>query len=98
MTSEEYDNLVKQEGTVLVDFYSDGCGPCRMLSPILEELNNVKVIKVNAGIETALAVAHGIKGVPTLKFYKDGQLKETMVGLQSKELLQGKINLINESS
>jgi len=95
MTPQQYNEAV-QEGVVLVDFYSDGCGPCRILAPILQELVNVDVVKINVSDFPELASQHNISAVPTLKFYKNGQLHDTILGLQTKDKLQSKIDALNE--
>ena len=94
MTPEQY-NESTQAGVVLVDFHSDNCGPCRMLNPILEELENVNVVKVNVGDSPEVSADHGVHAVPTLKFYKEGVLKDSWMGLQSKDKLQTKIDELN---
>lgn len=94
MTPQQYAEAV-QTGVVLVDFYSDHCGPCRMLTPILGQLENVSVVKVNVGDSPELAAEHGIHAVPTLKFYKDGVEHAKMMGLQSKDKLQSQIDALN---
>lgn len=96
MTESEFNEQVK-DGVVLVDFYTTMCGPCRVLAPILDQLENAKIVKVDANESGELAVAHGVSVVPTLKFFKDGVLQETMVGVQNKDVLQGKIDGLNAS-
>lgn len=72
---QNYDELVS-EGIVLVDFYAEWCGPCKMLGPALEALANeradVKIIKVNIDEQEELTQRFGIMSVPTLLLYKDG--------------------------
>ena len=94
MTPQQYNEAV-QSGVVLVDFYSDSCGPCRMLNPILGQLENVSVVKENVGDSPELSAEHGIHAVPTLKFYKNGAEQSTLLGLQSKERLQSQIDALN---
>ncbi|MEA4891220.1 MAG: thioredoxin [Peptococcaceae bacterium] len=76
--------------TVLVDFWADWCGPCKILSPIIEEIAaeghpGVKVCKVNADEEPELAGHFGIMGIPTVMAFKDGRVKGTSVGVKPKE-------------
>jgi len=77
---------------VLVDFYADWCGPCRMLAPTLEqlaqEMPNAKVVKVNVDENPMLASRYGINGIPTLLVFKGGQLVAQHVGLATKAQLK----------
>ena len=77
-----------QQGTVLVDFYADWCGPCRMLTPILEQLaqemaGQVKVIKIDVDQSQMIAAQHDITSIPTLILFVDGQVKGKIVGLKN---------------
>jgi thioredoxin 1 len=77
---------------VLVDFWAEWCGPCRMLGPILDDLakeqeGKVKVGKVNVDESQELARQFGVKSIPMLLFFKDGKVADTVVGVQSKDAL-----------
>lgn len=88
LDSENFDSLIK-EGTVLVDFYADWCGPCKMISPILEEISDerddIKIIKVNVDNHNELAVKYGIMSIPTMIVFKDGKESSKNVGFLPKD-------------
>jgi thioredoxin 1 len=84
---------------VLVDFWAEWCGPCRMLGPILDQLATekgeaIKVIKVNVDESPALSAQYGVRSIPMLLFIKNGEVKETVVGVQSKDALARKLEAI----
>ena len=84
---------------VLVDFFAPWCGPCKALAPALEGIaktyeGRLKVVKVNVDEAQYLAASHGISGVPTLKFYKDGKVVDTIVGLPSTSVLREKLEAV----
>lgn len=84
--------VLDYKGLVLVDFWAPWCGPCRMMGPTVEEIAEekkdvLKVLKMNVDEESATAERYQIMGIPTLILFKDGEVVETMVGLQMKESL-----------
>ncbi len=85
-----------REGFVIVDFYSTTCVPCKMLSRILEDLTLdypfLNIVKVNISDEPKLGADHQIEAVPTVKFLKDGQELETVVGLMDEDEIIEKIS------
>jgi thioredoxin 1 len=96
LTASNFDESIK-EGTALVDFWAPWCGPCRMLAPVIEELaedfdGKAKICKVNTDEEQDIAVKYGIRSIPTILFFKDGELVDQMVGASSKQVLADKIN------
>lgn len=86
----EQENLqdVIKEGVYLVDFYAEWCGPCKMLAPVLETLENIEVIKVNVDEHRSLVAEFGVMSIPTLIFMKDGVEVHKEIGFRSKEELE----------
>jgi len=84
---------------VLVDLWAPWCMPCRMISPIVEELGNdnqgkLKVCKLNTDENQNIAARYGIQGIPTLLFFKDGQEVDRIVGVTPKPIIQKKLDAI----
>lgn len=82
------------EELVLVDFWADWCGPCKMLTPILDEISDeikVKICKVNVDEEGELATEFGIRSIPTILVFKNGKEIDRIIGLREKEELVEKI-------
>ena len=82
--------VLESKGYVLVDFWATWCGPCQMLSPIIEEIGDemkdaVKVVKVDVDAENELASTYNVSAIPTVAIFKDGQLVETIVGFRQKQ-------------
>ncbi len=88
---DEFKQIIESEtGLVLVDFWAEWCGPCKMLGPILhditEEVENVTVLKINVdeGDNSALSAQFGVRGIPTVIIFKDGEQVDKFIGLKQK--------------
>lgn len=81
-----------QNGLVLVDFFTPWCGPCRLIPPVLEQLENIVIYKVDVSQNQDLAVQFKVSHVPCLVYLKDGAEVARYVGLESVETLQAKVN------
>ncbi|MEZ5657760.1 MAG: thioredoxin TrxA [Burkholderiaceae bacterium] len=85
-------DVLKSDKLVLVDYWAEWCGPCKMVAPILEEVatdyeGRVEIVKLNVDDNRETAAKHGIRGIPTLKLFKNGQEVEQRVGALSKSQL-----------
>lgn len=72
---------------VLVDFYADWCGPCRMLGEVLEEIDGIDIIKVNVDKFSAIAQRYGVMSIPTLMIFENGSMIKSSVGMINKDTL-----------
>ncbi len=93
------EELEVKEKIVIVDFFATWCGPCQMLAPVLSKIaeehkEKVKVCKVNVDDEQELAMKYNVVSIPTLVIFKNGEIKNTIVGLRSKSELENIINTI----
>src|SRR5438552_10152042 len=100
LTQENFSNDVLQSPTpVLVDFWAEWCGPCKMVAPILDELaeeyeGRIKIGKVNIDEQQGLAAEYGIRAIPTLLLFHQGQVAEQIVGLKSKRDLKASLDQV----
>jgi len=98
-TDENFQSeVLDSEIPVLVDFWAEWCAPCIMLAPAIEEIKNeyndkIKVGKLNVDNNQNTAVKYGIRGIPSLLFFKNGVAVEQIVGVQTKENIVKKLNL-----
>jgi thioredoxin len=98
VTTSNWENeVLKTSGLVMIDFWAAWCGPCRMISPIVEELakeygGKIKVLKLNTDENSDLASRYKIMGIPTIMFFKDGVKLDQIVGVVPKQHLKEKID------
>ncbi|MDE6393134.1 MAG: thioredoxin [Muribaculaceae bacterium] len=93
---EKFDELIKSQTPVLVDFFATWCGPCQMMHPILEELagkvgDKARVIKIDIDKNQRLAAVYNVRSVPTLMIFKDGDLKWRVSGVQQADVLESEL-------
>lgn len=95
-SSEFQNDVLNGNGAILVDFFAEWCGPCKMVAPVLEELSTelegkARIFKVDVDKSGDLAEKYGITGVPTLMIFKDGKAVDKIVGFQPKEILKSRL-------
>lgn len=98
ITSRDQFNTEITQWVVVADFYADWCWPCRMLAPIMEELSDenpeIKLLKVNVDENPDLASEYGVASIPVVFFFKDGNVADTILWANSKDVYQAKITAL----
>ncbi len=95
-TTQEFDTIIndKNKKAVLIDFWAPWCGPCRMLTPTITSLSKTfpdKVYKVNVDMQKEIARRFGIRGIPSVKIFKNGEVQETLQGIQPESVYSEKL-------
>jgi len=98
LNSSNFDSTIAS-GVTLVDFWAPWCGPCRMIAPIIEELaedfdGKATIAKVNTDEEQDIAIKYGIRSIPTLLFFKDGEMVDQMIGAAGKQVIADKLDAL----
>lgn len=96
LTNENFESIAN-DGIVMVDFWATWCGPCRMISPVIDELANefdgkAKICKVNVDNEQILPSKYGVSGIPNIVFLKNGKVVEQIVGARNKQFFVDQLN------
>ena len=103
VSDADFENeVLKADGPVMVDFWAEWCGPCKALSPIVDEVagevaGKMKVVKVNIDENPNAPTKYGVRGIPTLMVFKDGELVDTKVGGMSKTQLNDWLNSVGQN-
>ena len=99
VTNDNFKDILSSDKPVLVDFWATWCGPCRVLSPTVDEIaeemaDKVDVVKCNVDDADEIAVECGIRNIPTLLYFKNGQVADRTVGVVSKEEIISRLNAL----
>jgi len=90
ITDDSFDLVIQHNPLILIDFWAEWCGPCKMLSPILDEISNERVLlvgKLNVDENPAKTTEYSVSSIPTMVLFKSGQPVKTIIGAKPKHLL-----------
>ena len=87
LSGQELEDILTEDVTI-VDFFAEWCSPCKMLSAVFEEMENIKIIKINVDDHEELAQKHGVMSIPTVEIYKNKKLVNKFIGYKSKEEIE----------
>ena len=97
-TKAEFEKLINENQNVVIDFFAEWCGPCKMLGPVIENVANIqnkaKIVKVNVDEADELSAMFGIRSIPTIVYIKDKKLVNTELGFKTKEQILSNIDKI----